>query len=108
MIAMHNALQFALFLSLILYSLFFYFYNFGALCCSTISTVVNPALRLIKFADDTYLLIPASHSATIAAELDHVTDWAATCNLKLNSKKTFEMVIRRPRGRAGRDAVPIT
>jgi len=69
---------------------------------------VHPSNRLIKYADDTYLLIPTSHSATIAAELDHVTDWAATCNLKLNSKKTFEMVIRRPRGRAGRDAVPIT
>ena len=46
MIAMHNALQFALFLSLILYS-FFYFYNLGALCCSTISPVVNPALIFI-------------------------------------------------------------
>ena len=39
-----NALQFALFLSLILYSLFFLLLQFGALCCSTISTVVNPGL----------------------------------------------------------------
>src|ERR1043165_8041110 len=45
-----------------------------------------------------YNTIPSSHSATVANELDHVSQWAETFNLKLNRKKTFEMVIRRSRG----------
>ena len=66
----------------------------------------HPGNRLIKYADDTYLLVPSSNTATVANELDHVSQWAETCNLKLNKKKTFEMVIRRPRGRAWNDTVP--
>ena len=56
--------------------------------------------------DDTYLLIPSSRSDTIRAELDHVTEWAARCNLSLNQKKTQEMLIRRPRERGGQEAIP--
>ena len=62
--------------------------------------------RLMKYADDTYLLVPSSNSATVANELDHVSQWAETCNLKLNKKKIFEMVIRRSRGRTRHDIVP--
>ena len=61
---------------------------------------------MAKYADDTYLLIPSSRSDTIRAELDHVTEWAARCNLSLNQKKTQEMLIRRPRERGGQEAIP--
>src|SRR5688572_6177403 len=57
----------------------------------------HPGNRLSKYA---------SNSATVANEIDHVSQWAETCNLKLNKKETFEMVIRRPRGRAWNDTVP--
>ena len=49
---------------------------------------------------------PPSRSDTIWAELDHVTEWAARCNLSLNQKKTQEMLIRRPRERGGTGSNP--
>ena len=63
--------------------------------------------RIQKYADDTYLLIPSSNSATIPAELDHVTQWSVTCNLKINSNKTYEMIVRGPGWRAGGGSDPI-
>ena len=38
--------------------------------------------QLVKYADDTYLVIPASNVETRAAELDHVEQWAAVNNLR--------------------------
>ena len=52
---------------------------------------------LDKYADDTYLIVPASKSHTIPAELDHVFEWAKTNNLSLNVSKSCEMIVRRPR-----------
>ena len=42
---------------------------------------------ILKYADDTYLLIPASNIQTRAAELQNVEQWAETNNLKLNHKR---------------------
>jgi hypothetical protein len=50
-----------------------------------------------KYADDCYLIVPAIASATIAEEITHVEEWAASCNLKLNKNKTKEMVFTKPR-----------
>ena len=57
--------------------------------------------RLLKYADDCYLLIPASAIHTTSSELDNVARWAATSNLKLNCSKSKEMIIRRPTSRPG-------
>jgi len=36
---------------------------------------------LLKYADDTYLIVPAPNSALIQQELDHVSQWASANNL---------------------------
>ena len=63
--------------------------------------------RLFKFADDCYLVIPASNEMSRSAEMKNVQNWATANNLLLNTKKSQEMVFRRPRKRAsGRVEVP--
>ena len=54
------------------------------------------ANSLDKCADDTYLIMPASHSHTISDELDNVSAWAVANNLSLNVNKSCEMIVRRP------------
>src|SRR5688572_494310 len=56
--------------------------------------------RLNKYADDSYLLVPASCIDSTLSELDHISKWASISNLKLNHAKTREMIIRRPRSKA--------
>ena len=60
----------------------------------------TPGNKLHKYADDTYLVVPANNSQTIAGELDQIAAWAKTNNLKLNLNKSIEMVVRRSRGSA--------
>ena len=48
---------------------------------------------IIKFADDTYLIVPSVNSATCHDELDHVRRWAADNNLQLNLAKSKELLI---------------
>ena len=63
--------------------------------------------RLFKFADDCYLVIPASNEMSRSAEMTNVQNWATANNLLLNTKKSQEMVFRRPRERvSGRVVVP--
>ena len=50
-----------------------------------------------KYADDTYLIVPASYTNTITSELQAISDWATRNNLKLNESKTQVMIVRRPR-----------
>jgi hypothetical protein len=54
----------------------------------------KPGNKLHKYADDTYLIVPANNSHTIASELDHIATWASVNNLRLNPTKSTEMVIR--------------
>jgi hypothetical protein len=42
---------------------------------------IHPRNALIKFADDTYLIIPASNLQTTEEELEHVESWAVANNL---------------------------
>ena len=65
-----------------------------------------PGNRLFKFADDTYLVIPASNVNSRCLELKHVQDWATANNLQLNTKKSQEMVFTKPRGRNTKVVVP--
>ena len=57
---------------------------------------IEPSNSLDKYADDTYLIVPASKSQTILAELDNVSAWAVANNLSLNVAKSCEMIVRRP------------
>ena len=59
--------------------------------------------RIFKHADDTYLVVPAANSSMRCQEIEQIGVWAAQNNLKLNSGKTKEMVIR-GRGKRGKSA----
>jgi len=50
---------------------------------------------------NTYLVVPAANSSTRCQEIEQIGVWAAHNNLKLNSGKTKEMVIR-VRGKCGK------
>ena len=52
---------------------------------------------ILKYADDSYLIIPSNNADTIQDELDHIAEWADTNNLKLNTSKTKELIIHRPK-----------
>ena len=49
---------------------------------------------MVKFADDTYVIVPAENSETCATEVSHVSDWAERISLRLNCAKTKEIVFR--------------
>ena len=66
----------------------------------------NDENDLNKYADDTYLLVPSSNSQTVARELEHVSEWAAENNLKLNKTKSVELIIHRPRTKLENCNVP--
>ena len=42
---------------------------------------------LLKYADDTYLIIPAVNVETRCTDLSHISEWAKRNNLKLNLAK---------------------
>jgi hypothetical protein len=54
--------------------------------------VVTPGNDILKYADDTYLLVPASNVESRAAEMDNIECWANANNLQLNRAKTTEIV----------------
>ena len=60
---------------------------------------VTPGNQLCKFADDTYLVIPASNVDSRATEIDNTETWARTNNLTLNRNKSKEIVFSDPRRR---------
>ena len=58
---------------------------------------------LVKFADDTYVIVPAVNSDTSTSELMNVRTWAEENNLKLNCSKSKEIVFT-SRGTRGKSA----
>jgi len=64
--------------------------------------------KIMKYADDSYLLIPSTNSELITSEIDHVTTWADSCNLKLNHSKIQEMIVWRPMRGLGVDLPKVT
>ena len=56
---------------------------------------VNNKNRLLKYADDTYLIVPADASQTIEEEVDHIAVWSRENNLRLNHSKSQEMIFVR-------------
>jgi len=69
---------------------------------------VTPGNSLCKYADDTYIIIPAVNVHSRVAELDNVEAWSRLNNLQLNHKKCVEIVFATNRTRHGRDAAHST
>jgi len=59
---------------------------------SDLSTV-TPGNAMHKYADETYIVIPACNIQSREVELEHVATWALTNNLKINTAKSAEIVI---------------
>jgi len=55
-------------------------------------TTVTVGNVLFKYADDTYLVIPASNVSSRATELDHVDQWAERNNLRFNRPNSSEII----------------
>jgi len=60
---------------------------------------VTPGNSLCKYADDTYIIIPAVNVHSRVAELDNVEAWSHLNNLQLNRKKCVEIVFATNRTR---------
>ena len=60
---------------------------------------ITPGNVGAKYADDMYLIVPSSNTASIPAELSHINLWAASNNLRLNTNKSAELIIKKPRNR---------
>jgi len=56
-------------------------------------TPVKPGNLLAKYADDTYLIVPANNVDSRSLELDNIERWGEENNLALNRSKTVEIVI---------------
>jgi len=54
---------------------------------------ISPANKYFKYADDGYLVVPASNSHSIPDELRHHAKWAKRQNLRLSASKTNELVL---------------
>jgi len=55
-------------------------------------TVKDRANKLIKFADDTYLVIPATRASTRTTEIENVELWVRRNNLSFNRSKSREVI----------------
>ena len=62
----------------------------------------------MKFADDTYLIIPANLTNTTQAELQHIDSWSTTNNLKLNRAKSYELIFHKRHKTTGQVVLPPT
>ena len=67
---------------------------------------VHDGNAMVKFADDTYLIIPADKHHTAEAELKNVESWAEANNLRLNQSKTVQIIFYNPDKRKGRNDIP--
>jgi len=47
---------------------------------------------IFKYADDTYIVIPAANANSRSAQLDHVDGWVQNNNLRLNKAKSSEII----------------
>jgi len=58
--------------------------------------------QLCKYADDTYMIVPSAVRIEVSQSqrsFSHIESWASNINLKLNTTKSQEMIVRRPRAR---------
>jgi len=50
--------------------------------------------KILNFADDTYLIVPAANTNTSADELSDIESWPTDNNLKLNCAKSKEIIFQ--------------
>ena len=60
---------------------------------------VTPGNSLLKYADDTYVIIPATNIKSCPAEITNIKKWACNNNLRLNTSKSLEIIFVNPRSR---------
>lgn len=53
---------------------------------------VTSGNEMCKYADDTYLIIPASNASSVSCEMENVATWSRANNLNVNLKKTTEII----------------
>lgn len=53
--------------------------------------------KILKYADDTSLLVPQHSSVSLEAEFTHISNWSDSNKLKINMAKTKEIIFHRPR-----------
>ena len=53
---------------------------------------ISEGNALCKYADDTYVIMPAVDVDTRSDELNQISDWAQNNNLKLNLAKSQEII----------------
>jgi len=52
---------------------------------------IHTVNEIFKFADDTYLVVPATSTVTCQEEINHLQTWAAENNLRLNQIKSNQI-----------------
>jgi len=60
---------------------------------------VMPGNIMVKYADDTYLVIPACHIDSREREISNIEGWSCVSNLTLNQSKSAEIVFTDSRKR---------
>jgi len=62
---------------------------------------LQPGNSLVKFADDTYLVVPSVNASMRQQEMemDNIATWAAPNNFKLNVSKSKEILFQNSRRR---------
>jgi hypothetical protein len=60
---------------------------------------ITPGNYMHKYADDTYLVVPAANFHSSVAEITQIKKWAEDNNLVLNFRKSVEIVFVPPRSR---------
>src|SRR6218665_1737401 len=53
----------------------------------------RPPNSMMKYADDSYLLVGSRQISTVNEEFSHIKAWAASNNLQLNPLKTRELIV---------------
>jgi len=66
------------------------------ICASDLHTITT-GNKTCKYADDVYLIVPASNSLSIQLELDNINLCAANNNLRLNPQKSSEIIFKHQR-----------
>jgi len=61
---------------------------------------------IVKYANDTYMIIPARIISSGPAELTNTSNWAHDYNLEVNLDKSVEMVFVRPRNKGCQSKPP--
>jgi len=55
-----------------------------------------PLNIMLKYADDTYLIVPSVNSYLLHSKIQHICDWAESNNLKLNVSKSTKIIFTSP------------